>query len=271
MRRPLSLPGAHAITVARTFFRLGLLNIMQYRTDFYVALANVLITLGTQLLGLQVIFGQTEDLRGWTHTDLIVLVGIHLFVGGLLGLVIRPSMQALMEGIRLGTFDFVLTKPVDSQLFASVQTVAPQSTTDMLFGLGVIAFGMTRLGTELTPGTVALFLVMLLAGTVIIYSFMLILSTLAFWFVRLDNVLVIFQTMFGNAGSWPITIYPGWLRTTLTFFVPVAFAVTIPAESLTGRLEAGTALGTLALAALFFAAARGFWRFALRHYTGASA
>jgi ABC-2 type transport system permease protein len=261
----------HALIVTRTFFRLGLLNIMQYRTDFFVSLLNMLITLGTQMLGLQVIFGQTEDLRGWTHTDLVVLIGIHMFVGGLLGLVIRPSMQALMEGIRLGTFDFVLTKPVDSQLFASVQKVAPQSVTDMLFGLGVIVVGIAQLDTTLTAGNVVLFLIMLLAGTVIIYSFMLILSTLAFWFVRLDNVLVIFNTMFGNAGSWPITIYPGWLRITLTFFVPVAFAVTIPAESLTGRLDAATILITLALAAAFFAGARFFWRYALRHYTGASA
>lgn len=261
----------HALTVARTFFRLGLLNIMQYRSDFFISLLNVVITLGTQLLGLAVIFGQTEDLRGWTRDDLIVLIGIHMLVGGLLGLVIRPSMQALMEGIRLGTFDFVLTKPVDSQLFTSVQKVAPQSTTDMLFGIGVILFGIARLETNLDPGNIALFPLMLLAGTVIIYSFMLFLSTLAFWFVRLDNVLVIFQTMFGNAGSWPITIYPGWLRTTLTFFVPVAFAVTIPAESLTGRLDTPTALLTLALAALFFIGARWFWRYALRHYTGASA
>jgi ABC-2 type transport system permease protein len=261
----------HAMTVARTFFRLGLLNIMQYRSDFFISLLNVLITLGTQLLGLQVIFGQTADLRGWTRDDLIVLIGIHMFVGGLLGLVIRPSMQALMEGIRLGTFDFVLTKPVDSQLFTSVQKVAPQSMTDMLFGLGVVILGMTRLDTGLSIGAVLLFVVVLLAGVAIIYSFMLILSTMAFWFVRLDNVLVIFQTMFGNAGSWPITIYPGWLRTTLTFFVPVAFAVTIPAESLTGRLEATTAVGTLALAVAFFAGARWFWRYALRHYTGASA
>lgn len=261
----------HALTVARTFFRLGLLNIMQYRSDFFVSLLNVLITIGTRLLGLQVIFGQTDDLRGWTANDLIVLVGLHMFVGGLLGLVIRPSMQALMEGIRLGTFDFVLTKPVDSQLFASVQTVAPQSMTDMLFGLDVILFGMAQLDAGLRPGTVLLFLLVLLAGVVIIYSFMLILSTMAFWFVRLENVLVIFQTMFGNAGAWPITIYPFWLRTTLTFFVPVAFAVTIPAESLTGRLDATTALLTVGLAVVFFAGARAFWRYALRHYTGASA
>lgn len=261
----------HALTVARTFFRLGLLNIMQYRSDFFVSLLNVLITLGTQLLGLQVIFGQTDDLRGWTRNDLIVLIGIHMFVGGLLGLVIRPSMQALMEGIRLGTFDFVLTKPVDSQLFTSVQKVAPQSTTDMLFGLAVVIVGMTQLQIGLSTGPVLLFAVVLLAGVAIIYSFMLILSTLAFWFVRLENVLVIFQTMFGNAGSWPITIYPGWLRTTLTFFVPVAFAVTIPAQSLTGRLDGMTVAGTLALAVAFFAGARAFWRYALRHYTGASA
>lgn len=261
----------HALTVARTFFRLGLLNFMQYRVDFFVSLLNVLISLGTQLLGLQVIFGQTTDLRGWTHIDLIVLVGIHLLVGGLLNLFVQPSMQAMMEGIRLGTFDYVLTKPVDPQLYASLQTVTPQAVPRIVFGIGVIVFGVTRLDTTLTGGNLILFLLMLVAGLVIIYSFMLMLSTLAFWLVRLENVLVIFQTMFGNAGSWPITIYPGWLRVSLTFLVPIAFAVTIPAESLTGRLDWPTVLGTLALTAGFIVAARLFWRYALRHYTGASA
>lgn len=261
----------HALTVARTFFRLGLLNFMQYRAEFFVALLNVAISLGTQLLGLQVIFGQTTDLRGWTQNDLIVLVGIHLLVRGLLGLVISPSMQSLMEGVRLGTFDFVLTKPVDAQLLASIQTVVPTSVTYVVSGLAVIAAGMMRLGSAIGPGSIALFIVMMVAGMAIIYSFMLMLSTLAFWFVKLENVLVIFNTMFGNAGSWPITIYPGWLRVSLTFLVPVAFAVTIPAQSLTGRLTWTTALGTLVLAAGFVVAARLFWRYALRHYTGASA
>jgi len=261
----------HALTVARTFFRLGLLNFMQYRADFFVSLLNVLISLGTQLLGLQVIFGQTTDLRGWAQNDLIVLVGIHLLVGGLLNLFVQPSMQAVMEGIRLGTFDYVLTKPVDSQLYASLQTVTPQSVPRIAFGTGVIVFGITRLDTSLNGADLVLFIFMLGAGLAIIYSFMLMLSTLAFWFVKLENVLQIFNTMFGNAGSWPITIYPGWLRVSLTFIVPVAFAVTIPAESLTGRLTWLTAFGTLALAAAFVIAARLFWRYALRHYTGASA
>ena len=167
-----------------------------------------------------------------------MLVGIHFFLSGLIGIVMRPSMEALMEGIRLGTFDFLLIKPADSQLLASTQVVAPQAATDVVVGVGVIVFGMTRLGVSLGPLDIGLFLVMLLAGLVIVYSFLLLLATCAFWFVKLENVLVIFQALFGNAGRWPVTIFPPWLRAFLTFVVPVAFAVTVPAQALTGQLDA---------------------------------
>lgn len=89
--------------------------------------------------------------------------------------------------------------------------------------------------------------------------------------MRLDNILVIFNVMFENAGRWPITIYPGWFQVTLTFLIPVAFAITVPAESLTGRLDWRSAALALALAVLFAAGSRWFWRLSLAHYTGASA
>ena len=206
-----------------------LLVIMQPEADPFRLLGVwTAASLVTQLLALSVVFSATSDLRGWGPNDLLVLVGIHFFIAGLIGIVMRPSMESLMEGIRLGTFDFLLLKPADSQLLASVQTVAPQSATDVVVGTGVIIFAMTRLGVALGPLEVLLFLAMLLAGLVIVYSFLLLLATCAFWFVKLDNVLVIFQSLFGNAGRWPVTIFPGWLRPVLTFVVPIAFAVTGP-------------------------------------------
>jgi ABC-2 type transport system permease protein len=261
----------HGIRVLRAFLSLGVLNLLQYRSDFAISLLNAVISLVTQVLALSVIFTATSDLRGWGPNDLLVLVGIHFFITGLIGIVMRPSMEALMEGIRLGTFDFLLIKPADSQLVASVQVVAPAATTDVVVGVGVIAYGMTRLGVSLGPLDVALFLVMLLAGLVIVYSFLLLLATCAFWFVKLENVLVIFQALFGNAGRWPVTIFPSWLRAFLTFIVPVAFAVTVPAQALTGQLGVGTAVLAVAVAIGFFTASRVFWLVALRRYTGASA
>ncbi len=270
-RPPRTPPQLHGVRVLRAYLSLGVLNLVQYRSDFFIALLNAAVSLVTQLLALSVVFTATSDLRGWGPNDLLVLVGIHFFISGLIGIVMRPSMEALMEGIRLGTFDFVLIKPADSQLLASVQTVAPQAATDVVVGAGVIIFGMTRLGFALGPLDVLLFVVMLLAGLVIVYSFLLLLATCAFWFVKLDNVLVIFQSLFGNAGRWPVTIFPPGLRVFLTFAVPVAFAVTVPAQALTGQLGAGTALLALAVAAGFAVASRLFWLYALRHYTGASA
>ena len=81
-----------------------------------------------------------------------------------------------------------------------------------------------------------------MAGGLIIYSFWLILATLSFWFVRVENILVIFQSMY-EAGRWPVRLYPGWLRYGLTFIVPVAFATTIPAELGNPSRRGGTGRG----------------------------
>jgi ABC-2 type transport system permease protein len=102
-----------------------------------------------------------------------------------------------------------------------------------------------------------------------VYSFWLFLATCTFWFVRLDNIMVIFQSMY-EAGRWPVGIYPGWLRGTLTFIVPVAFATTVPAEALAGRLNPMTLAGAVALAVVLLLFSRWFWTFGVRHYSGAS-
>lgn len=250
--------------------RLGALNATQYRVDFFVHLAESTVRLGTSLAGLAIVFSHTGDLGGWRLDDLLALVGVFLLVGGLIGLVIRPSMERLMEGVRLGTLDFVLTKPVDAQLLVSVRQIDIWRLTDVLLGAGLVVYAVWRRGDEVGLGSAMLFVLLLAAGVAIIYSFLLLLSTLAFWLVRLENILVIFGSMY-EAGRWPVGIYPPWLRVALTFVVPVAVAITVPVESLTGRLDAVAVGGTLALAIGFLAASRFLWRLGLRHYTGASA
>jgi ABC-2 type transport system permease protein len=68
-----------------------------------------------------------------------------------------------------------------------------------------------------------------------------------------------------------VDIYPNWLRYGLTFLVPVAFAVTVPAQALTGRLSLQTWLGALALTVVLSIVARTIWRIGLKNYSGASA
>jgi ABC-2 type transport system permease protein len=179
-------------------------------------------------------------------------------------------MEAFIESIREGTLDFALTKPEDAQLLVSVQAVDIWGIIDVILGTVVLILALVRLGERVGGAQASMFGGMLLAGVAIVYAFWLILATTAFWFVRVENILVIFQSMY-EAGRWPISLYPGWLRYGLTFLVPVAFATTIPAEALTGRLDVPTLLGAFGLAVVLLVASRLFWRTGIRHYSGASA
>jgi len=253
-----------------TFFRLGALNELAYRANFLVQVFQSLLTLGMALGGLAIVFNQTETLAGWQPAELVGLVGVYTLIGGLINLVIRPSMQQFMEDVRLGSLDFTIIKPADAQFLVSVRQFEVWKLLDVLLGLGVLVVALVQLGAQFGLRQGLMFGLTLLAGGAIVYSFWLILATCSFWFIRTENILVIFQAMY-QAGRWPITIYPGWLRVTLTFLVPVAFAVTVPTEALTGRLNGQTLLGAVVVALLFWLAARRFWRFGIRYYSGASA
>ncbi len=252
------------------FFRVSVLNETAYRVNFFIQLFQSLLELGTALAGLAVIFSYTTALGGWSPDEMLALVGVYFLVGGLISLVIQPGMSALIDSVRDGTLDFTLTKPEDSQLLVSIQRVAIWSLIDLLMGFGVLITAMVRLGEKVGAGQAAGFAGMLLSGGVIVYSFWLILASLSFWFVRVENLLEVFRSMY-EAGRWPVSLYPGWMRFALTFIVPVAFATTIPAEALTGRLGSGTLLVALGVAAVLFILARLVWKLGLRRYSGASA
>jgi ABC-2 type transport system permease protein len=51
----------------------------------------------------------------------------------------------------------------------------------------------------------------------------------------------------------------------------VAFAVTVPAEALTGRLSAATMLGAIALTVFLLMISRLVWKRGIKNYSGASA
>jgi ABC-2 type transport system permease protein len=251
------------------FLRVGVMGEAAYPANFLASLLNSVLEVATALAGLAIVFSRTATLGSWRPDELVALVGVYVLVGGVIGLVIQPGMEQLTSAVRDGTLDFTLTKPEDSQVLVSVWRVEIWKAIDIVIGLGVLAVALIRLGARLGFGQAAAFVAALAAGIVIVYSFWLILATTAFWFVRIENILVIFQSVY-EAGRWPVGIYPAWLRFALTFLVPVAFAITVPAQALAGRLSAPVLSGAWAFAGILFAVARAFWRLGVRHYSGAS-
>jgi ABC-2 type transport system permease protein len=252
------------------YFRVGALNELQYRVNFLVQLLQSAIGLGVGLAGLGVVFSHTADLGGWTRAELLAVMGVHTLMLGLINAVIEPNMQRLMNDVQQGTLDYALTKPADAQVLVSVRELRVWSLLDVILGAVVLGVALAQLGGRLGAREALGFVAALLLGGLMIYSLWLMVTTVAFWVVRVDNILNLFEGLYA-AGRWPVGIYPGWLRGLLTFLVPVAFAVTVPAEALTGRLTAATLGLAAAIAGGLLLLARLVWRMGLRRYAGASA
>ncbi|MEM7031149.1 MAG: ABC-2 family transporter protein [Chloroflexota bacterium] len=253
-----------------THLRLGILNDLQYRVNFWAQLLQTIVGSSTAIGSLAIIFQHTDDLAGWHPDELLVLVGIYFLMRSAIQTFIQPSLTLFMEDVRQGTLDYTIIKPVDSQLLVSIRRVAIWNTFDGLVGICIIIYAVAQLRYELGGYEALTFVLTLLCGAVIVYSFWLILATIAFWFIRVENILVIFESMY-QAGRWPVGIYPQFLQLLLTFLVPIAFAVTVPAEALTGRLTRVDFGLALVLAVALFIVARRFWNFGIKHYSGASA
>lgn len=253
-----------------TFVRLSMMNELQYRANFFMELFNSLLSVGIGVAGLGLVFYHTDSLGDWGLNELLVVMSIHILIGGLMHTIIQPNMERLMERVREGTLDYVLTKPEDSQVMVSVMEIRIWKTVYLVLGTGVLVLAIIRLGGQTGLAQAGAFGLAMLCGGLIVYGVWLILTTTAFWFVDVWGIMQVFDSFY-QAGRWPVGIYPGWLRLGLTFLVPVAFAVTVPAEALTGRLTLPTLALAVGMTVMILVLARWFWHVGLRNYTGASA
>jgi ABC-2 type transport system permease protein len=258
------------LRLIRVFFLVNIAGELAYRINFLFSFFESVVGLGFTLAGMAIIFSYTDSLNGWRPAEILALVGVYSLIGGIIRVAILPGMEQLTQSVRDGTFDFTLTKPEDAQLIVSISRIGVWKIVDIFLGIVILIIALVQLGGSIGGLQAVEFLAMLLTGSVIVYSFFLILATLAFWLVRVENVLTIFLSVY-HAGRWPLSLYPGWLRYGLIFIIPVAFATTIPVEALTSRLNWVTLLAAFIAAVVLFSVSRAFWKFGLKHYSGASA
>jgi ABC-2 type transport system permease protein len=259
-----------AVRVAWTFFRLGTLNELQYRTNFFVAAFQSLLAVGVAIVVLKLVYSHTTQLNGWSEAELLCVMGIQILMGGVIHTAIQPNMERLVDEVRDGKLDYALTKPEDSQLLVSVRDFRIWRVVEVVSGAAVLGVGVARLESSVGVGEALSFAGLLLVGGVLLYCFWLILATGSFWIVHMWFLAELFEGVY-QTGRWPIGMYPGWLRYSMTYLVPIGFAITVPAEAVTSRLTWTTPVVALVFAGVLFALTRWFWRFGLRRYSGASA
>ena len=259
-----------AVSLAWHYFRLAVMNELQYRLNFFIQLLESAIALVTALVVLALVYSHTDTLGGWNRYELQSLLGVYTVLMAVIRVSMQPNIERLIGDIHQGNFDFVLTKPMDAQWQVSIREVRVWQLIDVVAGLLIMGDAVWRLGRQISLWQAGLFGVTLLLGIAILYAVWMLIGCIAFWAIRIDNVFELFDNV-ASAGRLPVTIYPGWMRIILTYIVPMDFAVTVPAEVITARVDLAT-VGVQAVVALgFLGLLRIVWRWSLTQDSGASA
>src|SRR5262249_3648361 len=119
------------------------------------------------------------------------------------------------------------------------------------------------------PGAIALTMLLFLCAVLILYSMWIMIICAAFYFIRVDNLLFLFTSVFDFA-RWPRSVFRGALSVLFTYVVPLTLLTSYPAEALLRRLSGLQVLWAVFSTAVLLTASRLIWQRAIRHYTSAS-
>lgn len=242
---------------------------MQYRAEFFIGAFMVAFWLFWNLVPMFVLWGQRPIIAGWSIWEALLVTAWFTFLRSLLDGAVQPSLVAVVEHIRKGTLDFVLLKPADAQFLVSTAKFEVLSFVDAAAAVGIALFALRQLHRVPTLGQLATALVLTVAAAALLYSLSILVISAAFYVVRLDNLIYLFNSVF-DAGRWPASVFRGVWRILFTFVVPLALMTTYPALALLGQLAPSTALRALGGSLAFVVLARLVWRRSVGHYRSAS-
>lgn len=257
------------VKLLTTLVKINVQQDLAYRTDAIINILVNLMWLGWELLGLNILFSNTATLGGWTPGELISLLGVFRLVNTLMASLIWPNTQKFNTGVRDGSLDYTFLQPVNSLFMISFTRIIIWRVWDIVLATVLIVVGIGMSNSVTTPLSILSFLLLVTSGATIIYSLWIVMMAFTFWFVKFDNNVTILQALL-DAGRYPATVYPPWLRLIVTFLVPIAVATTVPLQALRGELDGRQIALFLGVGiASVFVASR-VWKAGVRRYSGAS-
>ncbi|MBI3721816.1 MAG: ABC-2 family transporter protein [Fimbriimonas ginsengisoli] len=254
--------------IYRTFFVSSLVRELEFRANFMAQVAREFVWVGFVLLILLVIYRNADSIAGWSRGDTFVLAASTFQISAITAMFFTSLME-IPQHVRLGTLDFIVTKPSDSQFTVSTRKFNFSQSGTFVAGVCMIVLGMRFANLHPSLAQWGAYVALMACSLAMYYSFILFLMTTGIWLVRVDNLWVLAEGVM-QVARYPIDIYQARLRNFLTFGVPLAFISSVPSRQLVRGVDPGMIGIGLAWAVGGLVLSRLFWVYAMRNYTSAS-
>jgi ABC-2 type transport system permease protein len=243
---------------------------MGFKSNFLLWIVVELLWFALQLTFITVIYRHTDHIGDWSKWQVMLLMGTSNLIQQLFTAFFLSNCVQISEHVRTGRMDFFLLLPVNTRFLLSLRQVDLGAFVNSAFAVAVMIYAGRQLGLVPTLMQIVGFLLLCVAGLVIHYSLMFLLSSVSFWTVRAQGIVWGYYNLF-NIARLPDAAFRGFFKVFFTFAIPMLLVANVPAKLLVNKLSsASEMLLLLAMSLLCLAVSEVGWRFSARRYTSAS-
>lgn len=219
------------------------------------------------LMFLVFILSGTNTLGGYTKLEVVFFYLTFNLIDTITQLLFR-EVYRFRSLIVEGRFDYILLQPINS-LFRSLTGGADLLDLFMLVPIMVLlVFVGSKTGT-LSAVNIGLFLFFILNSLILTASFHIVVLAIGILTTSVDHTILIYRDI-TSTGRIPVDVYREPVRGFLTFILPVAIIMTVPAKAFFGILPIDLIIVSLIFAVFVFFGSLRLWRYALTKYSSAS-
>lgn len=258
----------HLGRVWLTTLKVSLIREMEFRGNFFLGVIRQLGWLSAFIFFITVMFNHTSSVAGWSEPQVFVIMALSRLIEGAMGALFIPNLMSFTELVNRGRFDYILLWPPPAQFSTAFRRVHIENIGNILGGLILLAYAAAHLSSIPAAAWAAL-LVLAPLGVLIYYDLLIIIVSLAFFIERLEAFWGI-NSLLSEPLTVPFEVFPRGARFALTYFIPLAFVVYVPAQALTGRLIWWALPAAVGLAIVFTILANLAWKAGLKRYSSAS-
>jgi ABC-2 type transport system permease protein len=262
----------HSLALYRRLIGVQIRSQLQYPASFWIDVLGTGISLAAFFASLALILQRFGNLGGWTIGEIAFLFGLLEASFGLMDMIFSGfDPGSFGRRVRRGTFDQLLLRPVNITLQVLGDEFIVRRIGRIAQGLVIFAIGVNATDIQWTIAKL-IYLPFVVLGIVLFFGGLFIIgSTITFWTVESIEVMNIFTYGSSELISYPMHIYPNWLRSIFTFILPAALLNYYPALFFLDKPDPfgfpnffrllSPLAGLLVLIVALF-----FWRFGIRHY-----
>jgi ABC-2 type transport system permease protein len=252
------------------FVKNSIMAQMEYRFNFIGNFAMESGYLLVKLSYIVVVYRSGVKIHGLTADEILLFIGTFIFMTAFYAGLFMINNFRLLNKIKDGDLDLLLTKPVSLQFMATLrQTDVTIFLVDAIAGGIVMIIAWQRLAIPVTLTTLGGFALLIGISIIISYCLFLLPQILSFWLLNTSAIAGITDA-FWDFNSMPMGIYTSTIQQIGIFLLPIFVITNFPPLFLVGKMPPAYFAWVLVLPFLLMTIVRVLWKKGLRSYASAS-